>query len=320
MLLNCWHFKNSSCYTIAQKSILLHCSKSVAARGCTAPLPVWTILSEHGRRRITCRLPQVYEVLIHCITSESVLPDTVGSISNCSIWTTPLQQTEHRLTLMSESTFTTQFTAREKQGTYLQQLSSPAATHLLWLRVVFRVSTHYELHYAWEKSSSSYLVDSIRPVLSLQTEGAVLPVLSPALSRYGAVQVVGSVELDSWLAGGNLQDTPTGRVTHSEMKTEGSFIQDKVVCCCVRLCVCVLFWPGSVSLSPGVSRWRQTEVVVKAWTWNFLQARPNRNRLPEVKGRGLHWFALSCGYMLYNTFGSFRGNLHRGIKCSQKHS
>ena len=65
-------------------------------------------------------------------------------------------------------------------------------------------------------SSSSYLVHSIRPVLCLQTKGAVLHVSSPALSCYWAIQEVGSVELDSWLACSDLQDTPTGWVIHSE--------------------------------------------------------------------------------------------------------
>ena len=66
-------------------------------------------------------------------------------------------------------------------------------------------------------SSSSYLVDSIRPVLCLQAEGAVLPVPGPALPYHRAIQEVGSVELDSWLAGRNLKDTSAGWVTHSEM-------------------------------------------------------------------------------------------------------
>lgn len=84
----------------------------------------------------------------------------------------------------------------------------------------------------------SYLVDSIRPILCLQTEGAVLPVLGPTLSCHRAIQEVGSVELDSWLAGRNLQDTPTGWVTHSEMKKEiflPDFIKDNGMC--VWLCV-----------------------------------------------------------------------------------
>lgn len=51
---------------------------------------------------------------------------------------------------------------------------------------------------------SSYLVNSIRPVLRLQTEGAVLPVPTTTLSCDGAIQEVGSVELDSWLVSRNL--------------------------------------------------------------------------------------------------------------------
>ncbi len=75
---------------------------------------------------------------------------------------------------------------------------------------------------SFKPSSSSYLVDSIRPILCLQTEGAVLLVPCPPLSCHGAIQEVGSVELDSWLARRDLQDTPTGWVAHSEMK-EKSF-------------------------------------------------------------------------------------------------
>lgn len=82
-------------------------------------------------------------------------------------------------------------------------------------------------------SSSSYLVHSIRPILCLQTKGAVLHVSSPALSCYWAIQEVGSVELDSWLACRNLQHTPTGWVTHSERwrkKFSCQFILKTILC------------------------------------------------------------------------------------------
>ena len=88
-------------------------------------------------------------------------------------------------------------------------------------------------------SSSSYLVHRIRPILCLQTKGAVLHVSSPALSCYWAIQEVGSVELDSWLARRNLQDTPTGRVTHSERwrkKFSCQFILKTILCVA---CACV---------------------------------------------------------------------------------
>ena len=109
-----------------------------------------------------------------------------------------------------------------------------------------------DLIYSFNPFPSSYLVDRIRPVLRLQTEGAVLPVPGPALSCHGGIQEVGSVELDPWLAGRNLQDTPTGWVTHSERKKDMlllHFTQDKGVCVlCVSVCVLQHTWQH-VSLS-----------------------------------------------------------------------
>lgn len=64
-----------------------------------------------------------------------------------------------------------------------------------------------------------YLVDGIRPVLGLQTEGAVLPVWNPSLPLHGAVQVVGRVELEPRLAGPDLKHSPTGWMRHSETHT-----------------------------------------------------------------------------------------------------
>lgn len=104
-------------------------------------------------------------------------------------------------------------------------------------------------------SSSSYLVDRIRPVLCLQTEGAVLPVPNAALSRRRAVQEVGGVELDSWLAGRNLQDPPTGWVTHSEMKRQVLllvFIKDREGQCVSS--AADLAAGLSVQVSPGEDR------------------------------------------------------------------
>lgn len=69
------------------------------------------------------------------------------------------------------------------------------------------------------RSLSAYLVDGIRPVLSLQTEGAVLPVSNPSLPHHGAIQVVGCVELEPWLTGPDLKHTSTGWMSHSETQT-----------------------------------------------------------------------------------------------------
>lgn len=58
-----------------------------------------------------------------------------------------------------------------------------------------------------------YLVNRIRPVLRLQTKGAVFAISCAILSCYRAIQEVRCVELDTWLAGGDLQDSTTGCVT-----------------------------------------------------------------------------------------------------------
>lgn len=48
----------------------------------------------------------------------------------------------------------------------------------------------------------------------------MLPVLSPTFSLHRTIQEVGSVKLDPWLAGRNLQNPTTGRVTYSKIKQE----------------------------------------------------------------------------------------------------
>lgn len=85
----------------------------------------------------------------------------------------------------------------------------------------------------------TYLVDSIRPVLCLQTEGAVFSVSRPTLPHERAIQEVGGIELDPWLAGGDLQDTPTVWMVRSEATEVGlSALQSRV---------CLLVVVGAVS-------------------------------------------------------------------------
>lgn len=68
-------------------------------------------------------------------------------------------------------------------------------------------------HWQIISHNTTYLVDSIRPVLCLQAESAVLQISKTTLSCYRTIQEIGSVELDSWLARRNLQNTSTGWVT-----------------------------------------------------------------------------------------------------------
>lgn len=60
----------------------------------------------------------------------------------------------------------------------------------------------------------------------------MLPVPAPTLPCYRTIQEVGSVELDSWLGGRNLQDTPTRWVTDSKHQREVFLTSVDVVAAC----------------------------------------------------------------------------------------
>lgn len=163
-----------------------------------------------------------------------------------------------------------------------------------WRKTAF--FQHSEPALVRNSNQRSYLVNSIGPILCLQTERAVLAVPNPALPWHGPIKKIGSVELNSWLAGKNLQDTPTGWVIHP-MGRKCFEINDESQKWLFSICVCVCVEPGSLSLRKWISRLWQTEVVVKANTWKLLQLRADRNRLPEVKGRSLHRFHMSYNYI-----------------------
>lgn len=106
----------------------------------------------------------------------------------------------------------------------------------------------YILHTSASLIWWQYLVNSIRPILCLQAEGTVLPVPSPILS-FHTIQVVGSIELDPWLAGRNLQDTPTGWMIDSNIKniafwldyTKGNWFTCLCALCMWLCAVCCVF-------------------------------------------------------------------------------
>lgn len=131
-----------------------------------------------------------------------------------------------------------------------------------------------------QRPLSAYLVDGIRPVLSLQTEGAVLPVWNPSLPHHRAVQVVGRVELEPWLTGPDLKHPSTGWMSHSETHTHQRYqpapAQSVVLC-------------GSEDLVPvpGHARVRQASM----WT----------SRPPETHscgGRQSLWWMVPGGWFL----------------------
>lgn len=103
---------------------------------------------------------------------------------------------------------------------------------------------------------TAYLVDGVRPVLGLQTESAVLPVPTPAFPDHGAIQDVSRVELDSWLAGRNLQNATAGWVTCSGGEKHTFLTESRHArCVWVRTCPAANLAAGlSVLASPGEDR------------------------------------------------------------------
>lgn len=67
----------------------------------------------------------------------------------------------------------------------------------------------------------------------------MFPVPHPTLPDEGAVQVIGGVELDPWLAGEHLQDTPTVRMVRSK-GGPGWTLSFTVRCVNCEACVCWL--------------------------------------------------------------------------------
>lgn len=146
--------------------------------------------------------------------------------------------------------------------------------------------------------NTTYLVDSIRPVLCLQAESAVLQISKTTLSCYRTIQEIGSVELDSWLARRNVQNTSTGWVTDPRTNSFIPVSTPFICSICVTYHLCgwgnVMQEPGSVSFCPLFSGWRQTEVVVKPFTRNFLQSSTNQDLFSKIERCTFHSPDLSC--------------------------
>src|SRR5215472_9090980 len=79
---------------------------------------------------------------------------------------------------------------------------------------------------AWKIRS----IGSVGPDLRFQTDGVGLPVKPPALSSDRAVKIVSRIDLQAWLVGQKLEDTPRARRLEPRCKPQrASVVQTEIV-------------------------------------------------------------------------------------------